>query len=145
MESEHLTIQIARGASSKHRPPQVRARLKPDLQGPLTDRVTPPPQTRPPPTDHVANLHPDNILQDHFTTILTETNSMIDGITDTVHNRTATLHQHVPNEGPDFSPYVLTLDNNDGEDAKDDTDTPFPSEPLNSPHQQIRSNAFARQ
>ena len=125
MESEHPTIQIARGASSKHRPPQVRAWLQPDLQGSLTDRVTPPPQTRPPPADHVANLHPDNILQDHFTTILTETNSIIDGITDTVHNRTATLHQHVPNEGPDFSPYVLTLDNNDGEDAKDDTNTPF--------------------
>ena len=144
MESAHPTIQIARGASSKPRPPQVRARLKPGLQGPLTDRVIPPPQTRPP-QDHVANLHPDNILHDHFTTILTETNFIIDLITDTVHNRTATIHQHVVNDGPDFSPYVFTLDNNDGDDAEDDTDTPFPSEPMNSPHQQIRSTGFARQ
>ena len=144
MESAHPTIQISRGASSKPRSPQVPARLKPDLQGPLTDRAIPPPQIRPP-QDHLANLHVDNILYDHFTTILTESNSIIDGITNTVHHRTATIHQHVANEGPDFSPYVFTFDHSEGEGAPDDTEAPFPSEPMNSPHQHIRSTGFARQ
>ena len=54
MDYRHPTIQLARSTTSKHRPPQVHARLKPDLQGPLTDRVTPPPQTKP-------NHHPTTL------------------------------------------------------------------------------------
>ena len=142
---QHPTIQLARSTTSKHRPPLVHARQQPDPQGPLTDRIAPSPQTKPPPLDHLANLHHDNILVDNFTTPLTETNSIIDAVTSTVLHRSATLDQHVQNEGPDFSPYVLTLDSTDGEDAKEDPNTPFPAEPMNSPHQQIRGTAFTRQ
>ena len=141
MDYEQPTIQLSRNTTSK-RPPPAHTRLKPDLQGPLTDRVTPPPQTKPPPADHSANLHQDNILEDNFTSLLTETNAIIDAITDIVHHRTTTLDQHVQNEGPDFSPYGFTADSTEGEDTND---PPFPEAPMESLHQQIRGSAFTRQ
>ena len=138
---EQATIQLTRNTTSKRLPP-AHIRLKLDLQGPPTDRVTPPPQTKPPPADHSANLHQDNMLEDSFTSLLTETNSIIDAITDIVHHRTTTLDQHVQNEGPDVFPYVLTVDSTEGEDTND---PPVPEAPMESPHQQIRGTAFTRQ
>ena len=63
---EQATIQLSRNTASKRLPP-AHTRLKLDLQGPLTDRATPPPQTKPPPADHSANLHQRNIFEDSFT------------------------------------------------------------------------------
>ena len=67
MDHEQPTIQLTGNITSKHHPPPDHTRLKPDIQGPLTDKVTPPPQTKPTPTDHSANLHHDNILEDNLT------------------------------------------------------------------------------
>ena len=74
-----------------------------------------------------------------FTTTLTETHTVIDQITATIHDRITNIQQHGQNDGPDFDPYVLTA-----EDDDDDDEPPFSETPLTSTHQQRRSTAFSR-
>ena len=139
LDLEDPPIQLKKNPTPKGRAGATHTRPSADLHGPLIDRARPPPQARPAPSDYSTHLNPDNILEDNFTTLLTDTTSIIDTITATVNHRTAALRQHGQNDGLDFSPYVLTADY--GEDDDDD-DPPFSETPLASAHQQLRSTAF---
>ena len=67
-------------------------------------------QPQQPPSDDSTHLEQDNVLHNNFTTLLTDTTSIIDSITATINERTPHLRQHGQNDGPDFNPYVLTAD-----------------------------------
>ena len=68
------------------------------------------------PDHYAAHLQPTNIFHDHLMSMLTDTRTTIDQITDKIHHRIHTIDQHGKNAGLDFELCVLTNDDDEEDD-----------------------------